>query len=68
MAPAKTPKKVGQRVKTDRRDAKNLAEFLATGHLTAIRVPTPEEEALRDLIRVREDIKIKETNSKRQSA
>ena len=66
VAPAKTPKKVGQRVKTDRRDAKVLAEFLATGHLTAIRVPTPEEEALRDLIRAREDIKIKETNSKRQ--
>ena len=66
VAPAKTPKTPSDRVKTDRRDARKLAQFLATGHLTAIRVPTPEEEALRDLIRAREDIKIKETNSKRQ--
>ena len=66
VAQAKTPKSPGQRVKTDRRDAQLLAEFLATGHLTAVRVPTPEHEALRDLIRCREDLKTKETNSKRQ--
>jgi transposase len=66
VAPAKTPSIASDRVKTDRRDAMKLARFLATGHLTFIRVPTPEEEALRDLIRAREDIKIKETNSKRQ--
>lgn len=66
VAPAKTPQLPGDRVKTDRRDALKLALFLATGHLTAIRVPTPEEEALRDLIRYREDLKTKETNSKRQ--
>lgn len=66
VAPAKTPSVASDRVKTDRRDAIKLASFLATGHLTFIRVPTPEEEALRDLIRAREDLKIKETNSKRQ--
>ncbi|MEO1318262.1 MAG: IS110 family transposase [Pseudomonadota bacterium] len=66
VAPAKTPSIVSNRVKTDRRDALKLADFLATGHLTSIRIPTPEEEALRDLIRAREDLKIKETNSKRQ--
>jgi transposase len=66
VAPAKTPKIMGERVKTDRRDAIKLADFLRSGHLTFIRVPTPEEEALRDLIRAREDIKTKETNSKRQ--
>ena len=66
VAPAKTPSVASDRVKTDRRDAIKLATFLATGHLTYIRVPTPEEEALRDLIRAREDLKIKETNSKRQ--
>ena len=66
VAPAKTPKKPGDRVKTDRRDAVKLADFLRSGHLTVIRIPTPEEEALRDLIRAREDLKIKETNSKRQ--
>ena len=66
VAPAKTPKKPGDHVKTDRRDAVKLADFLRSGHLTFIRIPTPEEEALRDLIRSREDLKIKETNSKRQ--
>ena len=66
VAPAKTPKVASDRVKTDRRDALKLADFLRSGHLTFIRVPTSEEEALRDLIRAREDIKIKETNSKRQ--
>ena len=66
VAPAKTPRMTSDRVKTDRRDAIKLADFLRSGHLTFIRVPTPEEEALRDLIRAREDIKTKETNSKRQ--
>ena len=66
VAPAKTPRVASDRVKTDRRDALKLADFLRSGHLTFIRVPTPEEEALRDLIRAREDIKTKETNSKRQ--
>lgn len=66
VAPAKTPKSPSDQVKTDRRDALKLAAFLATGHLTFIRIPTPEEEALRDLIRAREDLKTKETNTKRQ--
>ena len=66
VAPAKTPIVASNRVKTDRRDALKLADFLATGHLTFIRMPTPEEEALRDLIRAREDLKIMETNLKRQ--
>jgi transposase len=66
VAPAKTPRVVSDRVKTDRRDAIKLADFLRSGHLTFIRVPTPEEEALRDLVRAREDIKTKHTNSKRQ--
>jgi len=66
VAPAKTPTISSDRVKTDKRDALKLAQFLATGHLTAIRVPTPREEALRDLVRAREDLKIKETNTKRQ--
>ena len=66
VAPAKTPSVGADRVKTDRRDAIKLARFLASGHLTGIRIPTPEEEALRDLVRAREDLKIKETNTKRQ--
>lgn len=42
VAPAKTPSVSSDRVKTDRRDALKLAKFLATGHLTFIRIPTPE--------------------------
>jgi len=57
IAPALIPKKPGDRIKTDRRDAVNLARLHRAGELTAIRVPTPDEEAVRDLVRVREDIR-----------
>jgi transposase len=53
IAPTLIPRRPGQRVKTDRLDARNLARLHRAGELTAIRVPTPEEEALRDLIPVR---------------
>jgi transposase len=43
------------RVKTDRRDAERLARLLRLGEITAVRVPEPEEEAARDLVRARED-------------
>lgn len=66
VAPSKTPQVSRNKVKTDKRDAKRLAEYLRSGHLTEIRVPTEEEEALRDLIRAREDIKRMETNTKRR--
>jgi len=66
IAPSMTPKSPADRVKTDRRDALKLAECLRNGQLTAIYVPTEEEEALRDLIRAREDFKRVETNTKRQ--
>jgi transposase len=55
IAPALTPVKPGDRVKTDRRDAEKLAKYHRNGDLTVIRVPTREEEAARDLVRVRED-------------
>jgi transposase len=51
------PRRAGARVKTDRIDARNLARLHRAGELTAIRVPSPAEEAIRDLVRVREDIK-----------
>src|SRR4029450_325210 len=57
IAPTLIPRRVGRRVKTDRLDARNLVRLHRAGELTAIRVPTPQEEALRDLIRVREDLK-----------
>ena len=46
---------VADRVKTDRRDAERLARLLRLGEITPIRVPEPEEEAARDLVRARED-------------
>lgn len=55
VAPGLIPVRVGDRVKTDRRDAEKLARLLRAGELTSIRVPTEAEEALRDLIRCRED-------------
>ena len=53
-APALTPKKPGQRVKTNRRDAAKLGRYLRAGELTFITVPDEERESLRDLIRSRE--------------
>jgi transposase len=55
VAPSLTPVKAGDRVKTDRRDAEKLARCYRAGDLTAVWVPTPAHEALRDLVRARED-------------
>jgi transposase len=55
IAPALIPRKAGDRVKTDRRDARKLAELLRAGLLTEVRPPTPAEEAARDLVRARDD-------------
>ena len=56
IAPALTPVRPGDRVKTDRRDAEKLARWYRAGELTVIRVPTRAEEAARDLVRAREDV------------
>jgi transposase len=53
-APALTPRKPGERVKTNRRDAAKLGRYLRSGELTFITVPDEEQESLRDLIRSRE--------------
>ena len=55
IAPALISRKPGDRVKTDRRDARNLAELLRAGLLTEVHAPTPDQEAVRDLSRARED-------------
>lgn len=57
VAPALIPVKPGERIKTDRRDARKLAELLRSGLLTAVHAPTPEQEAVRDLCRAREAVK-----------
>jgi transposase len=57
IAPALIPRRAGDRIKTDRRDAGQLAVLYRAGALTAIHVPTDQEEAVRDLLRCREDIR-----------
>lgn len=55
IAPSLIPRKAGDRVKTDRRDAALLARLARAGELTAVTVPDAGDEALRDLTRARED-------------
>jgi len=57
VAPSLVPVRSGDRVKTDRRDARKLAHFLRSGDLTAVCVPDEQTEAMRDLERTREDAK-----------
>ena len=57
VAPSKIPKKPGDRVKTDRRDAVKLASLFRSGELTRVWVPDGEQEAMRDLSRAREEMK-----------
>ncbi len=52
-SPSKIPRKPGERVKTNRRDADALARLSRAGELSAIHVPEPEDEAVRDLLRAR---------------
>ena len=55
IAPALIPRKPGERVKTNRRDARKLVELGRAGLLTAVQPPTVEDEAVRDLARARDD-------------
>jgi len=57
-APSKMIRPVGDRVKTDKRDALLLARLVRLGDLVAVRVPTEAEEAARDLVRARDDARI----------
>lgn len=57
IAPALIPRRAGDRIKTDRRDAGQLAVLYRAGALTTIHIPTEQEEAARDLLRCREDIR-----------
>jgi transposase len=58
VAPSKTPRGPGVRVKTDRKDAQLLVRLLAAGALTPIAVPAPAFEAARDLSRAREQVRV----------
>ena len=57
VAPSLVPQRAGDRVKTDKRDAIRLAHLFRAGELTSIYIPSPEDEAFRDLVRAREDAK-----------
>lgn len=57
IAPSLIPRKPGERIKTDRRDARKLAEMLRANLLTFVVPPTPEQEAVRDLCRARDDVR-----------
>src|SRR6266852_1340989 len=65
VAPSLVPKKPGDRVKTNRRDAVSLAKLLRAGELTAVWVPDEGHEAMRDLTRARETA-VNDLRAKRQ--
>jgi transposase len=65
VAPSLVPKKPGDRVKTNRRDAVSLAKLLRAGELTAVWVPDEAHEAMRDLTRARETA-VNDLRAKRQ--
>ena len=56
-APSKLQRPAGDRVKTDARDALHLARLLHLGEIAAVTVPSVEQEAARDLVRAREDVR-----------
>lgn len=64
-APSLIPKKPGDRIKTDRRDARNLSLALRAGTLTMVHIPTPEQEQFRDVVRAWQQTK-RDVTSARQ--
>lgn len=66
VAPSLIPRKAGERMKTDRRDALMLARLHRSGELTAVWVPAREQESMRDLSRAREDMKALELKARQR--
>jgi transposase len=66
VAPSRVPKKSGDRIKNDRRDACMLARLDRAGELTPVYVPLAEDEAIRDLTRAREDAKTDEKKARQR--
>jgi transposase len=64
VAPSLVPRKPGEKIKTDRRDAEKLAECHQSGTLTSVWVPDARDEALRDLVRARAAAKRDESRAK----
>lgn len=66
VAPTLIPKRASDKVKTDRRDSLRLAELLRAGELSAVWVPDAEQEAIRDLVRARDDFKTSQRQVRQQ--
>jgi transposase len=66
IAPGKMPRRPSDRVKTDRRDARTIGRLLRQGEVEPIRIPSPEEEATRDYLRAREDLKLDQARNKQR--
>ena len=66
VAPSLIPRRSGERVKTDRRDALKLARLHRSGELTGVWVPDEEQEAMRDLTRARENMKAIELKARQR--
>ena len=64
VAPSSIPERPGDRVKPDRRDAMMLARLSRSGDLTAVRLPGAADEAVRDLVRAREDAVREQRNAR----
>ena len=68
IAPSLIPTRQGDRVKTDQRDARRLAELFRGGQLSPVRIPTAAEEAVRDLCRARADMVIDRARARHRLA
>jgi transposase len=67
IAPSLIPVRAGDRIKTDRRDAKKLVRLYRAGELTFVASPSPEQEGLRDLVRCREDLRDARTRARHRA-
>lgn len=68
IAPSLVPVRAGDRVKTDRRDAKKLVRLYRAGELSFVSPPSPEQEGLRDLVRCRDDLRCARTAARHRVA
>jgi len=68
IAPSLVPVRAGDRVKTDRRDAKKLVRLLRAGELTFVAAPDEQTEGLRDLLRCRDDLRCARTAARHRVA
>ena len=66
VAPGSIPKRPNDRIKTDRRDARKLAQNFRNGSLTGVYIPTRQDEAIRDYLRMHEDMKTHLKRAKQQ--